>query len=205
MNYLAHVFLSGSDPELLVGNFIADAVRGKQILQFSPGIQRGILLHRAIDHFTDVHPVVSETKNRLRPAYGKYAAVIADMYYDHFLAASFPDFSPVSLGTFTAQTYSVLQQFWPVLPERVKGFLPHMMQHNWLLSYAQLKGINQALTGLSRRTTFISGMETAAAELAKNYELYQAEFRVFMPELIAFSANWIRENRNLQPDPGVSV
>jgi acyl carrier protein phosphodiesterase len=199
LNYLAHIFLSGPDTELMIGNFIADAVRGKQILQFSQGIQQGILLHREIDAFTDVNEVVAETKNRLRPEYGKYAPVIADMFYDHFLAANFEAFSQQPLRPFTHEKYSVLQQHWPILPERVKHFLPHMMQHNWLLSYAELPGINQALTGLSRRTTFVSGMETAARELEKNYELYAAEFSLFFPELIAFSQSRIAAIGNPKP------
>jgi acyl carrier protein phosphodiesterase len=199
LNYLAHVFLSGSDTELMIGNFIADAVRGKQILQFTEGIQKGILLHREIDAFTDVHDVVTETKNHLRPVYGKYAPVIADMYYDHFLAANFHDFSSKPLYTFTHEIYSVLQQHWEILPDRVKHFLPHMMQHNWLLSYAELRGINQALTGLSRRTTFVSGMETAAQELEKNYAIYEQEFRLFFPDLIAFTHNRIAGLSNQNP------
>lgn len=203
MNYLAHCFLSGNQTDLLIGNFIADAVRGKQMLQFSEGIQQGILLHREIDYFTDVHPVVAATKSRLRPQYGKYAAVIGDMFYDHFLAANFPLFSSVPLGTFTAQTYSVLQASWDILPERVQHFLPHMIKHNWLLGYAKLNGIHQALSGLSRRTTFNSGMETAVLELEKNYRLYADEFLLFMPELIAFSAQWIAENGNQKTLSGV--
>jgi acyl carrier protein phosphodiesterase len=171
----------------MIGNFIADAVRGKQILQFSVGIQKGILLHREIDAFTDSHAIVSISKNRLRPAYGKYAPVIADMYYDHFLAANFNKFSEIPLRTFTKEIYTILQQHWEILPERVKYFLPHMMQHNWLLSYAEIRGINQALTGLSRRTTFTSGMETAAKELENNYAFYAHDFQLFFPELIAFS------------------
>lgn len=203
MNYLAHAFLSGSETNLLIGNFIADAVRGKQMLQYSAGIQQGILLHREIDYFTDVHPVVAQTKNRLRPQYGKYAAVIADMFYDHFLAANFESFARLPLRTFTAQTYSVLQEHWPVLPERVKHFLPHMIKHNWLLAYAGLPGINGALTGLSKRAAFNSGMETAALELETNYQLYADEFLVFMPELIAFAQQWIAENANPKPLSGV--
>ena len=171
----------------MIGNFIADAVRGKQILHFPEGIRKGILLHREIDAFTDAHSVVAETKNRLRPKYGKYAPVIADMYYDHFLAADFGKFADKPLNTFTAEIYSVLQQHWQILPERVQYFLPHMMQHNWLLSYARIGGIGQALTGLSQRTSFISGMETAAEELEHNYAFYAQNFYDFFPQLIAFS------------------
>ena len=58
MNYLAHIYLSGGDPEVTVGNFMADAVKGKDYQNYSEGIQRGIILHRAIDTFTD-SPFVS--------------------------------------------------------------------------------------------------------------------------------------------------
>lgn len=192
MNYLAHIFLSGSDTELLIGNFIADSVRGKQILQYPEKVREGILLHREIDAFTDSHAVVTETKNRLRPAYGKYAPVIADMYYDHFLAAKFEVIAGEDLPAFTRKTYTVLEENFDWLPERVQHFLPHMIQHNWLLSYAKLPGIHQALSGLSRRTTFKSGMETAASELEQHYGLYEADFNTFFPELAAFSSGWIQ-------------
>ena len=195
MNYLAHVFLSGTDTELMIGNFIADAVRGKQLLQFPERVQEGILLHRQIDAFTDRHAVVAQTKNRLRPEYGKYAPVIADMFYDHFLAVNFREISGQDLQTFTQQTYMVLQANFNLMPDRVQQFLPHMMQHNWLLSYSRLQGINQALTGLSRRTSFYSSMETAAQELERNYPLYAADFNQFFPELAHFSESWISQNR----------
>jgi acyl carrier protein phosphodiesterase len=198
LNYLAHVFLSGSDTELMIGNFIADAVRGKQILTFPENIKKGILLHREIDAFTDSHEIVAKTKDRLRPEYGKYAPVIADMYYDHFLAANFKTYSSKNLDTFTSETYSILQENWHVLPERVKFFLPHMMKHNWLQSYAEIHGIKQALTGLSKRTTFVSGMETAALELENNYPLYGVEFSQFFPELITFTQNWLKAFSNLK-------
>lgn len=194
MNYLAHVFLSGTDTELMIGNFIADAVRGKQLLQFPERVQEGILLHRQIDAYTDRHEVVAQTKNRLRPEYGKYAPVIADMFYDHFLAANFKTISGQDLQTFTRQTYTVLQANFNLMPERVQQFLPHMMQHNWLLSYAQLRGINQALSGLSRRTSFNSGMETAAQELERNYQQYAADFELFFPELLHFTREWLKQH-----------
>lgn len=203
MNYLAHVFLSGSDTELMIGNFIADAVRGKQILTFPENIKKGILLHREIDAFTDSHAIVAKSKDRLRPVYGKYAPVIADMYYDHFLAANFKAYSTKGLHTFTTEIYTILQEHWHLLPERVKYFLPHMMKHNWLLSYAEIQGIKQALTGLSKRTTFVSGMETAALELENNYPLYAAEFEQFFPELITFTQNWLTAFSNLKTDPSV--
>lgn len=186
MNYLAHVFLSGDNKELLLGNFIADAVKGKQIDLYAPGIVQGIRLHRMIDTFTDTHPIVHETKARLRPGYKKYSPVIADLYYDHFLAKNFHVYSDTKLPDFTREVYALVQQYYENLPDKVQYFLPYMMRQDWLNAYATIHGIGQALGGLSRRTTFHSGMETAAMELELNYDAYLKDFTAFFPELIAY-------------------
>lgn len=186
MNFLAHIYLSGDEEELLIGNFIADSVKGKQAELYAPGIAKGIKLHRLIDHFTDTHPVVAETKARLRPRYRKFAPVIGDMFYDHFLAANFELYGTQPLPAYTQQVYRLIQRHFDLLPPRVQHMFPYMMQHNWLLSYAQLEGIGQALTGMSRRAAFESGMETATEELQENYALYAAEFTAFFPELVRY-------------------
>jgi acyl carrier protein phosphodiesterase len=195
LNYLAHIFLSGDDEALLLGNFIADAVKGKQLELYPAGIARGIRLHRLIDTYTDTHPVVSETKARLRPHFRKYAPVVADLYFDHFLANRFEEFSSESLATYTARVYTLINQHLPNLPERVQYFFPYMMRQNWLLSYADVSGIAQALGGLSRRTPFESGMERAGEELQENYQLYRDDFAVFFPELIAYVKEVLPELR----------
>ncbi|MBD1396233.1 DUF479 domain-containing protein [Pontibacter sp. JH31] len=186
MNYLAHTFLSGNDEELLIGNFIADAVKGKQAERYAPGIARGIKLHRLIDTYTDTHPVVAETKARLRPLYRKYAPVVADLYFDHFLASRFDEFSSEPLAEYTNRVYTLISGHFDVLPERVQYFFPYMMKQNWLLSYAEVSGIGQALGGLSRRTSFESGMDTAGEELLNNYSMYNRDFSIFFPELMAY-------------------
>ena len=186
MNYLAHSFLSGDDEELLVGNFIADSVRGSQLQLFPERIAQGIILHRQIDTFTDTHPVVQQSKERLRLGYKKYAGVIADIYYDHFLAVNFNQYSPENLTDFSQRVYALVNRYAAILPEKVKYFLPYMEKQNWLLNYAQVEGIRRSLTGLSRRTAFLSNMETAADELQLNYDLYFQEFNNFFPELLAF-------------------
>ncbi|MFD2999086.1 ACP phosphodiesterase [Pontibacter toksunensis] len=193
MNFLAHIFLSGEDEALLIGNFIADSVKGKQMERYSPGIAKGIRLHRLIDYYTDTHPIVAETKARLRPKYRKFAPVIADMYYDHFLASGFHNYAPKSLSAFSKEVYELIQRHYDMLPPRVKHLFPYMQQQNWLLSYAQLEGITKALTGLSRRATFASGMETAGEELQLNYDLYASEFEAFFPELVQFVEEAKRE------------
>ncbi|WP_242918811.1 ACP phosphodiesterase [Pontibacter liquoris] len=188
MNFLAHAFLSGEEEELLFGNFIADAVKGKQQELYVPGIARGIRLHRLIDTFTDTHEVVSQTNARLRARYRKYAPVISDMFFDHFLASRFQHFAQLPLEEYTQRVYAIINERFELLPPRMQAFFPHMAQHNWLLSYAQISGVEQALAGLSRRTSFVSGMETAGEELRENYALYAADFAAFFPDLQTYVA-----------------
>ena len=189
MNFLAHLFLSGTPgaatyPDVLVGNFMADSVPGRQLENYPPGVQAGIRLHRAIDTFTDQHPVVRRSTQRLRTAgYGKYAGVISDMFLDHFLARNFADFSAELLPDFAHRVYAVLQAREAEMPPRVQQMLFYMVQHNWLLGYAETEGIRRALGGLSRRASAGSGMETAATELEANYQEYEADFRDFFPQL----------------------
>ena len=189
MNFLAHLFLSGTPgaatyADVLVGNFIADSVPGRQLDNYPPGVQVGIRLHRAIDAFTDQHPVVRGSTLRLRAAgYGKYAGVISDMFLDHFLARHFGEFTPEILPDFAQRVYFLLQARQGEMPPRVQQMLLYMTQHNWLLGYAETEGIRRALGGLSRRASPGSGMETAATELIANYTDYEADFRAFFPQL----------------------
>ena len=194
MNFLAHLFLSGPHnsatyADVLVGNFIADSVPGRQLETYPPAVQVGIRLHRAIDAFTDQHPVVRRSTQRLRTAgYGKYAGVISDMFLDHFLARGFTGFSPENLSDFTRRVYALLTARQGGMPPRVQHFLPHLVQHNWLLGYAETEGIRRALGGLSRRASVGSGMETATTELVANYAAYEADFCKFFPLLRHYTA-----------------
>src|SRR5688572_9113390 len=138
----------------MIGNFIADFVKGNKKNDYPDKIRTGIELHRRIDDFTDHHPYTGLSKDRLRPKYGKYAGVIVDIFYDHFLARNFKEYSTVDLKAYSENTYRVLNKHWDVLPEGVHYFLPFMIERNWLLHYATIEGIERALTGLSNRVSF---------------------------------------------------
>ena len=92
MNHLAHFVLSNNDDDLAIGNFVADFITNRQLPNFTEGVQRGIWLHRAIDAFTDSHPVVKQSTKRLHPFHHKYAPVIVDIYYDFLLAKNWDKF-----------------------------------------------------------------------------------------------------------------
>ncbi|NML64464.1 DUF479 domain-containing protein [Hymenobacter sp. RP-2-7] len=195
MNFLAHLLLAGpaAAPDYagrLVGQFIADSVPGRQLLAYPAAVQAGIRAHRAIDAFTDQHPLVRRTTARLRAAgLGKYAGVVADMFYDHLLARDFEAYSPAeALGPFTQRVYGVLGAHENLFPAAVQRFFPHLVQHNWLLGYARPEGLAQALRGLSRRATAGGAMATAGDELARHDAAYQADFAAFFPALQAWAA-----------------
>lgn len=188
MNFLAHFYLSANDEALLIGNFIGDAVKGRSLDAFSPPVQEGIRMHRAIDYFTDTHPLVSASKNLLRPEFNHYSGVITDVFYDHILARNWSDYSDEPLEEYSQRIYGVLERHWLLLPPRMQHTLPFMKQHNWLLSYASVSGIHRTLSGMAGRTAFVSHMEKAAVHLERDYHLYKAHFDAFFPEIIKHTA-----------------
>lgn len=183
MNYLAHLHLSGTSKDVLFGNFIADFVKGREMESYSLAIQTGIKLHRFIDDYTDNHDVVLQSKKRLRPEFGKYAPVIVDMFYDHFLASNWIQFHNIPLDVFVDSCYAHLSTRTVEMPKRSRHMFTYMKAYNWLVSYAHIEGMDKALTGMSRRTSFNSQMEFASVALKNDYEFYHAEFNIFFPLL----------------------
>jgi acyl carrier protein phosphodiesterase len=192
MNFLAHIFLSElKNPHLLVGNFSGDFVKGKELDQHLAEVQKGIRLHRAIDTYTDIHPIVHQSKKRLFSKYRHYNRVLVDLYYDHLLAANFSRYSSTPLLPYTKQAYALLQQYRALIPSSAYPLLDHMQQGNWLYHYSSLEGIGQACKGMARRSSFRSGMEEGAEDLKKDYTAYQEEFFAFFEELQQFVNVWL--------------
>jgi acyl carrier protein phosphodiesterase len=183
VNFLSHLYLSNNSEGLIIGNFIADAVKGSDYKCFSDEIQQGILIHRKIDTFTDTHPVVMLSKERLRDNYKKYASVIVDIYYDHYLAKNWHQYSEVSLIDFTQNIYTIIKSNQAVLPEKSRQFAHYMLQYNILFEYSKLEGIERVLQGMARRASFLSNMEHAIKDLKEHYPLFENEFKLFFPEL----------------------
>jgi acyl carrier protein phosphodiesterase len=190
MNFLAHLYLSGKEEDVIVGNFVADAVKGNSLHHFPEGIERGIRLHREIDSFTDHHPVVKTSKSRLSAKYRMYSGVIVDLYYDHFLAKFWSDFSDEDLQQLVSRTYFLLIRRFQQLPPRSRRILPFMITRNWLVGYRDLNVLQQVFYGMSRRTSHPSGMENAITDLEADYALYENEFRTFLPEIIHHINNY---------------
>jgi len=191
MNYLAHILLSGTNPDVMIGNFIADSIKGSKYDTYPLGIQKGILLHRQIDSTTDAHPAFRKSTKRLHKNYGHYSGIIVDIFYDHFLAKNWSDFSDIPLADYIQSFYKLLRDNFDILPENIQKMAPIMMDGNWLLNYADLDGIDRVLAGMNRRTKNRSGMDTAGQELKEFYTLFEADFKLVMNDLQTLSKDFL--------------
>lgn len=187
MNFLAHAYLSFDQPTILVGNFIGDFVKGDLKQQFEPEIIMGVYLHRAIDKFTDTHPIVKESQEVLKPIFFRYSSVITDMFFDYFLAKNWEKYDDRPLEEFAASVYTLMETYEPILPPKFTHTFKYMRKENWLVSYGTYEGIKRALTGISYRATFKSNLEAAPYYLLKHHDLFERHFEAFFPELEAFS------------------
>ncbi|HSD07998.1 acyl carrier protein phosphodiesterase [Flavobacterium sp.] len=183
MNFLAHIYLSGDDELIKIGNFMADGIRGKQFENYHSDIRKGILLHRFIDTYTDSHPVFKQSTKRLHEKYHHYAGVVVDVFYDHFLAKNWNQYSDEKLEDFVARFYQSLQDNYELLSERIKGLMPYMIEYNWLVSYQTIEGIHRILTQMDSRTKNESNMRFASNELKEYYTEFETEFTTFFEDL----------------------
>lgn len=187
MNYLAHAYLAFHNPQLTVGNMIADFIKGHQWQQYEEGIQRGIQMHRAIDTFTDQHPATLAAREYFQPSCGRYSAVFIDIVYDHFLATDKTIFSETSLADFVQQVYKILQANHSILPPAFQQMFEYMQAQNWLYNYRKKEGMYKSFSGIVRRAKFLKVTADAPyAVLEDHYEELAAYYRIFFPEIITY-------------------
>jgi acyl carrier protein phosphodiesterase len=183
LNYLAHAYLSFNQPAVLAGNLISDFVKGKQLNLYPEDVRKGIVLHRAIDSFTDEHAATREAKNIFKPHYRLYSAAFIDVSYDHFLANDLQQFPDDSLSAFSQQVYDSLEKYLDVFPEPFRKMFPYMKQHNWLYNYRNRSGIERSFAGVVHRAAYLSESETAFKLFEENYNKLQQYYTDFFPAL----------------------
>ena len=187
MNYLAHLYLSEPSEDALLGSLLGDFVKGPLDGRYSGDITRAIVLHRKIDTFTDAHPVVLQSKSRISAQRRRYAGVMIDMFYDHFLAKYWHEFHAQPLGAFTAGIYAILERRHAMLPARLQQMAPKMAQWHWLESYADVGSIRTALDRMGQRLTRENRLLDSADELVEHYAGLETDFRAFLPQVREFS------------------
>lgn len=185
MNLLAHLFLTrNSDPDRMVGNFIADRVKGKAYQKHPPRVARGIILHRMIDSYTDEHPKTQKSKELLHPYHGKWAGVVIDILNDHFLATEWDHYSPhEKLDDFAKRMHRILGGKRQRMSKKDLWVLDRMIRDQWLLGYRDKEGIRRAFYGLSERTGD-KGFQAAIDTLEQLEHPLRENFKAFFPDLI---------------------
>lgn len=187
MNFLAHLYLASPDPDLMFGGVLADFVRGRAVNGYPEAIQRGIQLHIQIDAFTDNHPIVAAARKRFQPPFRRYAGILIDLAFDHFLALEWDAHCPtVALDAFARNAYRLLQTNTSNRPERMRRVVAAMQRENWLVSYRGLEGIEHALCRLSLRLSRENPLAEAGSAVRENYSTLQSDFNRFHPDLVRF-------------------
>lgn len=191
MNYLAHLHLGGQQPAELLGSLYGDFVKGPLDSRWPAPVEAGIRLHRQIDAFTDRHPLVLQAKSRFPDARRRYAGILVDLFFDHCLAANWPQYADEPLSCFTARVYQALGDE-AELPGKLALIAPRMAAQDWLGSYREFAVLEQVLTSMGRRLSRPEGLAGAMEELARLYQPLSEDFRAFYPQLQAFAADNLR-------------
>ncbi|MCF6241010.1 MAG: ACP phosphodiesterase [Bacteroidales bacterium] len=186
MNFLAHLHLSGNNDFIKIGNFIADSVKGNSYRNFHLEIQKGILLHRKIDEFTDLHPLTKEINTYFAPKYRKYAGIVTDIVYDYYLANSWDLYSEIKYEDFVADAYELLMQNFRILPLRIKKILPFFIGKNRLMSYKNIEGIRSVLSAMAKYTSLPLASDFAIDTVKNNHNFFEERFHIFYAELLVY-------------------
>jgi len=190
MNYLAHCYLSCSEEDILIGNFMTDFLKKSEEENYSGRVLAGIELHRKIDDYTDKHPASLELRALLRKRHGKYAPVVVDLVWDYFLSINWSQYSGSALADFNNEMYAILSKRKEELPAKLKSKIDNMINHDFLMSYANKDYMLKSLTWMDQRVKFKSAFTETILDIEENYEQIDQLFGQFFPELIAYSESF---------------
>ncbi|MBC7775730.1 MAG: DUF479 domain-containing protein [Phycisphaerae bacterium] len=195
MNHLAHCFLSFGDEDILLGNFIGDFVKGHTWQNYPEPVQRGILLHRSIDSYTDNHPLTDRSVHRIRPYAGRYAPPFVDILYDHLLALHWEKHTTEPFEAFAEKTYTQLENRASEMPPILQERLPKMLAGQFLHGYTQREGLEWVLHRFSKRITGSFDAQALADAFFSEIDAFSEDFNGFFPDLVAHAQQSLRQNR----------
>jgi acyl carrier protein phosphodiesterase len=187
MNFLAHAYLANGSDESLVGSVMGDSVKGPLNGRHGPALTQALVLHRRVDSYTDAHPVVIGSRARVSAGRRRYAGILVDLFFDHFLAQHWKDYSGLALEAFTANVYAALRRKHAMLPDRLQHIAPRMAAMDWLASYREIDAVGLALDRIGERLKRGNALLGSAAELLENYDAFEDDFRVFFPDVVRFA------------------
>ncbi|WP_313913874.1 ACP phosphodiesterase [Tahibacter sp.] len=193
MNHLAHAVLAGPDEDLILGGLSGDFVHGPVPTDLRPGVARGIRLHRAIDVYTDAHPVVAELRRLFDPPFRRYAGILLDIWFDHLLARDFARWCDTPLALYSAALLALLRRHAAELPPQMHGFVAYMQRNELPAAYADAAMIGRALAGVGTRLSRANPLHQALPLLLERDAALQTGFEVFFPQLRSHVQAWLAD------------
>jgi acyl carrier protein phosphodiesterase len=190
LNFLAHALLAGDDPALIVGGVVGDWIKGGLPGALPDDLARGVALHRAIDSYAETHPAFKQSRTRVSPERRRYAGVLVDIFYDHLLARHWANMHHQPLEVFCADVYRLINERLHDLPATSHPALRMMEREDWLASYADIEGIADVLTRMSRRARQPNPMASSEQEFLADVEGYTHDFHLWLEDTRLYCVQW---------------
>ena len=194
MNFLAHSYLSKKSDEAIIGNIIADFVKGRLKDQYPKAILEGVSFHRKIDGYTDSHPLFISCKQYISEKNRRFSGAILDIFFDHFLSLHWNRYCDTPIEEYSQNIYSILESSKPILPEQFQQILPRMIKNNWFVAYAKVKVIGYALENISSRISRKNHVAESINDLKKNYKGIEKNFFIFFEDLKKYALSLQKED-----------
>ena len=184
MNYLSHLFLSQPTIESRVGNLLGDFRKGVDISSLPNKVSLGYDNHRLVDRFTDSHAKVEDLRALISPQRRRFAGIMLDMVFDHFLIVHWHNFEDRSFQLCRDVYYQDLKNGQHLMPERMQKVTTKLAENDWFSAYSELDGIGFALDRISERIRFENDFAGSITELETHKNQMEDVFLAFFPELV---------------------
>ena len=194
MNFVAHQYLSFKQQSLQIGNLLGETVKGKQYSDFPDDIQKGILLHRSIDTFTDSHEIVKQSSSYFHETQHKFAPIIVDVIYDYFLIKHWNDFSDTPYQKFKLDCYQLFKNEYDTFPKKLQETIFYLLKYDWFENYSTIEGVQKTLKGIGSRAKFENNLHQIIPEFEQYYSMLEQDFLQFFPLLQTHCKNFITLN-----------
>ncbi|MCG7387962.1 MULTISPECIES: ACP phosphodiesterase [Pantoea] len=188
MNFLAHLHLAHLAESSLLGNLLADFVRGNPHELWPTPVADGILMHRRLDAMTDALPEVQEARPLFRPQTRRVAPITLDVVWDHFLARHWDQICPDM--TLTAFSRFAEQRVVPQLagtPESFQALNAVMWRERWFEHYAEPTRMARVLNGMAQRRPRLAALRDSYQDFTDHYALLETLFFRFYPRLMTLA------------------